>query len=332
MEQKITSLPKVMGHTQIVAESSQIRYFCKWSFAALFLLGAFYYDIQKLTVARELITRAIDELASVFGDNNGFTALWRMRASPMFIHGSTKGGIIKDLLLAETQLISPKARSFKRTNHMVEVRNHLTYAYQMEGDFETATKVSETANQAATSADVSLTSRCCATGLLAENCLVGKRFEDAKTYADEAVHQHENIFGADPQDGGLSAWRRRNTTIMAIACSYLGEVEIAEVMLTWVEVEAVKYEGADGDLSVHARHNLDCIRKLKSRHQQMQSQQCAGTDSSDPGRIEGDAACAEILQQMTTDRHVIYVRWDLAMGLFDTLGHVDRTVRGAEIL
>lgn len=66
----------------------------------------------------------------------------------------------------------------------------------------------------------------------------------------------------------------------AIACAYLGEYELAEVLLFSVCVEAVMFEGPDADLSLHAQHNLDCLHKVKAGHNQWSTRQSEGTDPS----------------------------------------------------
>lgn len=123
------------------------------------------------------------------------------------------------------------------------------------------------------------------------------------------------------------AWRRRNRTIMAIACAFLGEYELAEVILVSVHVEAVRYEGADEDLSAHARHNLDCLRIAKAGQEQPSSTHSDGAVSS--GRDDADRKVSpkSKLQDLSTDRDITYLRFDLAMGLFQTLGFVDYQIR-----
>ena len=293
------------------------RGFSRWCFTSLFLLGAFYYDELELNIAQQFIGCALEKLISAFGDDSEMAALWCMRISPMFIHNQPIETLIRDLLRAEARLTSSSVGPRRHSQYRVDVGNHLCYAYQMQGDFKKAMDVSEGIIESATSSHVDLKYICCTSGLLAENYLINGRYEYAKSYANMAVGQHEQIFGSDPNDASLSAWRRRNMTIMAIACAYLGEYELAEVILVSVHVEAVRYNGPDADLSLHARGNLDCLRGVKAGLEQPSGQE----DTDQKGNQEKD------LQELSTDRDITYLRFDLAMGLFETLGFVDLRTR-----
>ena len=303
------------------------RGFWAWSFASLFLLGAFYYDNQELNLSQQLVCRALEKLIEVFGDDSEMTALWCMRSSPMFIHRQPIDTHIEKLLLAEVKLTSLFVAPRRVIQNWVDVKNHLCYAYQMQGDFKKAMEIGESAVELAASGHVDLTYTCCANGLLAESYLSNERYESAKSYASVAVLQHEQIFGSDPNDGSLSSWRRRNMTIMAIACAYLGDYELAEVVLTSVCVEAVRFEGPDGDLSLHAQYNLDCLRGVKAAYNEWSRMQLDGSSSSGEEGAGQKSTPKNCLQELSTDRQVIYLRFDLAMGLFETLGHVDGQIR-----
>ena len=231
----------------------------------------------------------------------------------MFIHSQPIETLVRGLLRAEARLCSSSVSPRQHSQYRVDIGNHLCYAYQMQGDFKKAMDVSEGVIESATSSHVDLMYTCCTIGLLAENYLANGRYEYAKSYVNMAIGQHEQIFGSDPNDGSLSAWRRRNMTIMAIACAYLGEYELAEVILVSVYVEAVRYNGPDDDLSLHARHNLDCLRKVKAGLEQ----------SSDQEHTDQKETTENSLQVLSTDRGITYLRFDLAMGLFETLDFVD---------
>lgn len=291
--------------------------FRSWCFTSLFLLGAFYYDNQELTIAQQLISCALEKLISTFGDDSEMAALWCMRISPMFIHSQPIETLVRDLLRAEARLNSSSVGLRRRSQYRVDVGNHLCYAYQMQGSFKKAMDVSEGIIESITSSNVDLMYICCTSGLLAENYLVNGVYEHAKSYANLAIKQHEQIFGSDPNDGSLSAWRRRNMTIMAIACAYLGENELAEVILVSVHVEAVRYNGPDNDLSLHAQRNLDCLREVKAGLEQHLDQE----DTDQKAKSETR------LQELSTDRDITYLRFDLAMGLFETLDFIDLHTR-----
>lgn len=293
------------------------RGFRRWCFTSLFLLGAFYYDNLELTIAQQFIGCALEKLISTFGDDSEMAALWCMRISPLFIHSQPIEIIVGDLLRAETRLTSSSVGPRRHSQYRAEVGNHLCYAYQMQGDFKKAIDVSEGVVESATSSHVDLKYICCASGLLAENYLVNGIYEHAKSYANMAIGQHEQVFGSDINDGSLSAWRRRNMTIMAIACAYLGEYELAEVILVSVHVEAVRYNGPDEDLSLHARRNLDCLREVKAGLEQPLGQE----------ETDQKANPEKHLQKLSTDRDITYLRFDLAMGLFETLEFVDLHIK-----
>lgn len=301
--------------------------FRTWSFVSLFLLGAFYYDSQELALAQQLIGCALEKLISTFGDDSEMTALWCMRISPMFIHCQPIDTHIRELMMAEVKLTSSSVVRRRISQNRVDVKNHLCYAYQMQGDFRKAMEVGEGIIEISASGQIDLMFTCCATGLLAESYLVNGRYESAKSYANVAVGQHEQLFGADPNDGSLSAWRRRNRTIMAIACAYLGEYELAEVILISVHVEAVRFHGPDADLSVHAQRNLDCLRDVKATQEQPSDTSSDGASSSGQEDIGQKGTPKSNLQELSTDRHITYLRFDLAMGLFETLGFVDHQIR-----
>ena len=303
------------------------RGFWAWSFTSLFLLGAFYYDNQELRLSQQLVGRALEKLVEVFGDDSEMTTLWCMRSSPIFIHRQPIDAHIEKLLLAEVKLTSFSVVPHRATQNWVDVRNHLCYAYQMQGDFKTAMEIGESVVGIADSGHVDLIYICCATGLLAESCLFNGRYESAKSYANTAVLQHQQIFGSDLNDGSLSAWRRRNMTIMAMACSYLGEYELAEVILVSVHVEAVRIDGPVSDLSLHAQHNLGCLRGVKAGHNQWSIVQSDGACPSGEEGADQKQAPKSNLQELSTDRHIIYLRFDLAMELYETLGIVEQQIR-----
>ena len=292
--------------------------FWAWSFTSLFLLGAFCYDNQELRLSQQLVCRALEKLIEVFGDDSDMTALWCMRSSPMFIHRQPIDTHIEKLLLAEVKLTSLSAARRRVNQNWVDVRNHLCYAYQMQGDFKKAVEIGESAVELAASGHVDLIYTCCATGLLDES---------AKSYANMAVLQHKQVFGSDANDGSLSAWRRRNMTIMAIACAYLGDYELAVMVLTSVRVEAVRFQGPDADLSLHAQYNLDSLHEVKAAHNEWSITKLDGASPSGEEGADQKSTPKSNLQELSTDRHVIYLRFDSAMGLFETLGHVDDQIR-----
>ena len=303
------------------------RGFWTWSFTSLFLLGAFYYDNQELRLSQQLVGRALEKLVEAFGDDSEMTALWCMRSSPIFIHCQPVDTHIENLLLAEVKLTSSSVEPRRVTQNRVDVRNHLCYAYQMLGDFKKAMEIGESVVELAASGHVFLIYTCCATGLLAESYLYNGRYESAKSYANMAVLHHKQVFGSDLSDGSLSVWRRRNMTIMAMACAYLEEYELAEVILISVFVEAVRFGGPDEDLSLHARHNLDCLHEVKAEHDQWSIMNIDGACPSGEEGADQKRAPKSNLHELSTDRHIIYFRLDLAMGLYETLGFVEEQIR-----
>lgn len=303
------------------------RGFWAWSFMSLFLLGAFYYDNQEVRLSQQLVCCALEKLIEVFGEDSEITALWCMRSVLISIHQQPINTHIENLLLAEVKLTSISVAPSRVTQNWVDVSNHLCYAYQMQGDFKKAMVIGESVVEVAASGHVDLIYTCCATGLLAESYLFSERYESAKSYANMAILQHRKIFGSDVNDGSLCAWRRRNMTIMAIACAYLGEYELAEVVLVSVCVEAVRFDGPDADLSLHAQHNLDCLHEVKAGHHKWFTRQLESAGPSDEEGADQKTALKSNLQELSTDRHIIYLRFDLAMGLYNTVGFVDDEIR-----
>ena len=303
------------------------RGFWAWSFTSLFLLGAFYYDNQEVRLSQQLVCCALEKFIEVFGDDSEMTALWCMRSSPIFIHRQPIKTHIENLLLAEVKLTSLSGVPRRVTQNRVDVRNHLCYAYQMQGDFKKAMEIGKSVVELAAFGHVDLIYTCCATGLLAESYLFNERYESAKSYANMAVLQHRHVFGSDLNDESLSTWRRRNMTIMAIACAYLEEYELAEVILVSVRVEAVRFHGPDADLSLHAQHNLDCLHEVKARRNQWSTVQLDDASPSGEEGADQKRALKSNLQELSTDRDIVYLRFDLAMGLFETLGFVDHQIR-----
>ena len=163
------------------------RGFWAWSFTSLFLLGAFYYDNQELRLSQQLVCRALEKLIEVFGDDSEMAALWCMRSSPMFIHQQPIDTHIEKLLLAKVRLTSLVVAPRRVIGNRVDSRNHLCYAYQMQGDFKKAMEIGESAVELAASGPVDLVYACCATGLLAESYLSNERYESAKSHANMAV-------------------------------------------------------------------------------------------------------------------------------------------------
>ena len=302
--------------------------FRTWAFAPLFLLGAFYYDNSELTLARRLIGCAMEKLVATFGERSLMTALWCMRVIPIFMEFQQSDEIIRKLQMAETILTSPRVAPVRVCQNRIDVGNHLCYVYQMQGDFAKAAEVGEGSIELAASDHVSLIYKCCATGLLAESYLALKKYENAKRLANIAIEQHETYFGTDPNDGSISAWRRRNQTIMAIACAYLGDFELAEVILVSVHADAVRYGGLEDELSKHAQQNLDLLRVVKNTRPKPHSASCsAGEIELDQEHANWDDNVTDHLQKLSTDRDITYLRFDLAQGLFDTLGFVNHRIR-----
>lgn len=297
--------------------------FRTWIFPSLILLGTFFYDNGNLVQAQQLVSCALEKVAATFGDESEMTALWCMRVSPMFIRCQPIDAIIQDLLAAEVRLTSPLVQPNRIKQNLVDMKAHLCYAYQMKGEFVKATTIAETAIDIASQGQVQPIFTCSAVGLLAESYLATGNHENAKSYANNAIGQHEEIFGTDPNDSSLSAWRCRNMTIMAIACAHLGESELAEVILTSVYKCAVKYNGSNAPLSLHAQRNLQVLREAKARQEPtfVEHYNSALSNGSEDVITKGS------LNQLSTDRDVTYLRFDLAMGMFDTLGFVDTEIR-----
>lgn len=297
--------------------------FQTWIFPSLILLGTFFYDDGDLIRAQQLIRCALEKVAATYGDESEMTALWCMRISPIFIHCQPIDVLIRDLLAAEIILTSPSVSPNRITQNLVDMKSHLCYAYQMKGDFVRATAIAETAVEKATQGKVEPIFTCSAVGLLAECYLAIGEYESAKSYAYTAVGQHEQIFGTDPNDGSLSAWRSRNMTIMAIACAHLGELGLAELILASVYSRAVKYNGPDDSLSLHAQRNLQILREAINRQKaaSVEHHNSVLSVTSENVLVTGS------LDQLSTDRDITYLRFDLAMGMFDTLGIVDTEIR-----
>ena len=298
--------------------------FQNWSFYTLFLLGAFYYDTQNVELAQHLINSALQKVASAFGAESEMAVLWGMRASPMFIHTKPKDIIIQQLLRAEALLTPPSLPPNRRSQNLIEHKNHICYAYQMQGNFKKALEIGEAYVQ-----DLSLTEFVipvmfsCAYGLLAESYLANKEWEMAKKNAVVANKYFERQFGFDPKDGSIAAWRRRNTTIMAIASTHLGDFELAEFLLVSVHAEVVRDDGPDAALSRHAKRNLECLRKVKALRGEINQMPCE-FDSRVAEAEDDRGWLSTALQDLSTDLDIIYVRWDLAFGMFDMLNYVDQ--------
>ena len=301
------------------------RGFWAWSFRSLFLLGAFYYDNQELRLSQQLIDCALEKLVSAFGDDSEIITLWFMRSSPIFIHRQSLDTLIENLLLAEAKLTSTLVLSGPQNR--VDVGNHLCYAYQMQGNFKKAMEIGESVVEFAASNRVDHIYTCCAVGLLAESYLFSEKYESAKSYANMAILQHKELFGFECRDGSLSAWRRRNMTIMGIACTHLREYELAEVILVSVRIEAIRFDGPDGDFGLHAQKNLMILHEIKTKQNRWAEKQSDGVCPSDEEDRDEKRASKSNLQGLSTDRHIIYLRFDLAMGLFETLGFVDEQIR-----
>ena len=301
--------------------------FQTWGFASLFLLGAFYFDDSELTLAWRLISCAMEKLVATFGDRSLMTALWCMRVIPMFMEFQNLDEVIRKLRTAETILTSPRLIPIQVLQNQIDVGNHLCYVYQMQGDFAKAVEVGEGSIKLAASGHVSLIYTCCATGLLAESYLALRKYENAKSLANIAIKQHETYFGTDPNDGSLSAWRRRNQTIMAISCAYQGDFELAEVIMASVHADAVRYCGLEDVLSKHAQQNLDLLHEAKTRLKSPSASCSASEINLDHERANWDDNVTTCLRKLSTDRDITYLRFDLAQGLFDTLGFVNYKIR-----
>ena len=312
-----------------VSLGSANQEFQTWGFASLFLLGAFYYDGFELTLGRRFISCAMEKLVATFGDRSLITALWCMRVVPMFMEFQQSDEVIRKLQTAETIMTSSRVIPVRVRQNRIDVGNHLCYVYQMQGDFAKAVEVGERSIQLAESGHVSLIYTCCATGLLAESYLALRKYEDAKRLANIAIKQHETYFGTDPNDGSLSAWRRRNQTIMAISCAYQGDFELAEVILVSVHADAVRYGGLEDGLSEHAQQNLDLLREAKIRQESPSASDSASETALDQEHVNWDGNVTSCLQRLSTDRDIIYLRFDLAQGLFDTMGLVNHRIRTA---
>ena len=295
-----------------------------WTFTSLLLLGAFYYDNEELQRAEQLISCALDKVALAFGKESSMFALWCMRIGPLFIEPQSLDTYIGRLEVAESKLLQSINVHPKDHHHRLDLCNHLCYAYQKHGDYEKAVELGRRSLDDVSTISVDLVLKCCATGLLAESYLAIGWHETAKSYATTAVQQHEKIFGLDPEDGSLSAWRRRNMTIMAIACSHLYKYELAELLLVSVHTEAVRFHGPDHAMSLHAYHNLECLHAVKSRQGLSKT-----LPSPHRGTINSEELSDLTLSDLCTDINITYFRFDLAMPLFETLETIDRQIRGA---
>ena len=301
--------------------------FKTWNFSTLYLLGALYLDEKELELAQQLIFCAMEKLSMKYGPDHEMTGLWTARTSSIFIRGQPVDVTIGKLQQIESRLVTSVTSPHRRKNYLVDVRNQLTYAYQMSGNFAKAIEIGENIIESLSWMHLPTEYACCATGLLAESYLAQRKYESAKSYANVAIGNHEEQFGSEPNDGGLTAWRRRNITIKAIACFYLEEYEQAEVAFLFVYADAVRFEGADGALSQHAFHNLQCLKNARYGKSEGKSSRLEDVHSR-PDNTDLEMRDKESPREMSTDIDVVYLRWDLAIPIFETIGYIDNFLDG----
>ena len=311
--------------------------FKTWNFSALYLIGALYYDQGEVELTERLMLCAMEKLYAKFGYDRCLLDLWTARTLVILIRSRPIDATIQQL--EEIELRYAECSS-KRSNRLFDLRNQLCFAYQVQGDFIKAIHIGEAVVESIRGNDRLVIHSSCAVGLLAESYLTQGKYELAKHCAIIAINEHEREFGADVKDGSVSAWRRRNMIILAIACSHLEQLEQAEVLLVSVLADAVQYGDADDLLVVHAKRNLDCFHRFQEWQAQLQTRRQDIAEEEDKEKEEGkekkekeeggahhalsgDETVTEKTdprKELSTDIHIPYLRLNLAMPLFETIG------------
>ena len=259
-----------------------------WDTWSLFFFAALYHNQSQPSKARLLISQISSRLHARYGVWNNLELRWTLHTMTMDIHNRATHTHVTELHDIEK---APSISSVLRAQNRLyaDLRLQLTFAYLVQEDFESALEVClETVN---TLQNVSLDGRmcCCLTSALAECYLQTGNFERSLQLTEFALELFHIIYGQDdPADSGILEWSLRIIMIHAIALTRAGQYEQADSYF----VRAL----AGYHLTRGPEHPLTKLA--------VENQNLARLKSSDG---------------LKTDVHIPYMRWDLAMGVFEPI-------------
>ena len=259
-----------------------------WDEWSLFFFAALYHDQSQPSKARLLISELSTRLHAKYGVWNRLEMGWTLHTMTMDIHNRPIQRHVTELHDIEKAIsISSDLRAENRL--YADLRLQLTFAYLVQEDFESAREVClETVE---TLQNVPLDGRmcCCLTTALAECYLQTGNFERSLQLTDFALKLFHRMYGQDdPDDSGILEWSLRIIMIHAIALTRAGQYEQADSYF----VRAL----AGYHLTRGPEHPLTKLA--------VENQNRARLKSSDG---------------LKTDVHIPYMRWDLAMGVFEPI-------------
>ena len=259
-----------------------------WGTWSLFFFAALYHDQSQPSKARLLVSELSNRLHAKSGVWNRLELRWTLHTMTIDIHnGAIHRHVTKlhDIGKAISMSLVSKAQN----RLYADLRLQLTFAYLVQENFESALEVClETVEKLQ---NISLDARmcCCLTATLAECYLQTGNFERSLKLTDFALELFHRIYGHDdPDDSSILEWSLRILMIHAIGLTRAGQYEQADSYFARALAGYHLTRGPEHPLTKLAVENQNLAR-LKSS------------------------------DGLKTDVHVPYMRWDLAMGVFEPI-------------
>ena len=257
-----------------------------WSTESLFYLAALYHDQSQPTKARLFIRELLYRLRATYDVWDEITLKRLLHTMTINIYNDTIEAHLGRLHVIQEAIWSLPVSRRKTRILDADFRMQLVFAYLVQEDFATALeKCLETVkNLKNIPMDVRFNS--CLTALLAECFLQTGDLERSLHMTQRALELFHRTYGLDdPEDSGIMDQSLRIHTVRAIALTRAGQYEQGDFIFAKTLAGYQLTRGPEHPLTKLAAENQNLARLRKS---------------------EG----------LKTDVHIPYMRWHLAMGIF----------------
>lgn len=271
-------------HCLALAEDGlQLR---NWSTKSLFYLASLYHDQSQPTKARLFITELSYRLKATYGVWNETTLRRRLHIMTINIYNDTTEAHLVELHGIHEAIWSLPVSGYALRFLDTEFRIQLIFAYLVQESFATALKTCLETVKVLKNIPIDTRLNSCLTALLAECYLQTGDLQRSLPLTQRALELFHSTYGLDdPEDSGIMENSLRIYTIRAIALTRAGQYEQGDLVFAQTLAGYQLTRGPEHPLT-----------KLAAENQKLARQ--------------------KISEGLKTDTHIPYMRWDLAMGLF----------------
>ena len=258
-----------------------------WDTESLFFIASLYHDQSQPTKARLFITELSHRLKATHGVWNEEILIRKLHTMTIDIYNDTIEAHLVKMHDIQEAIWSLPVSGYALVKLVADFRIQLIFAYLVHEDFATALKTCLETVKDLKNIPMDIRLNSCLTAMLAECYLQTGDLQRSLYSAQCAFELFHKTYGLeDPEDSGIMEQSLRMYTIRAIALTRAGQYEQGDLIFTRTLAGYQLTRGPEHPLTSLAAEN----QKL-ARHR--------------------------ISEGLKTDIHIPYMRWDLAMGLFE---------------